>query len=115
MACAYYYGSTMCNSMLSDTYHNNNNNTKAAVYMFRVDSSLTRVSSCLLSYEPPRYEIEVLREATLLLYDKTRRVLALHGPRLIHEFVLYMRLLCFPDSTVMYKLPICISIVLPKK
>ena len=66
--------------MLSDTYHNNNNNTKAAVHMYRVDSSLTRVSSCLLSYEPPRYEIEVLREATLLLYDKTRRVLALHGP-----------------------------------
>ena len=84
MACAYYYGSTMCNSMLSDTYHNNNNNTKAAVHLYicryRVDSSLTRVSSCLLSYEPPRYEIEVLREATLLLYDKTRRVLALHGP-----------------------------------
>ena len=80
MACAYYYGSTMCNSMLSDTYHNNNNNTKAAVHMYRVDSSLTRVSSCLLSYEPPRYEIEVLREATLLLYDKTCRVLALHGP-----------------------------------
>ena len=41
---------------------------------------MQRVSSCLLSYEPPRYEIEVLREATLLLYDKTRRVLALHGP-----------------------------------
>ena len=80
MACAYYYGSTMCNSMLSDTYHNNNNNTKAAVHMYRVDSSLTRVSSCLLSYEPPRYEIEVLREATLLLYDKTHRVLTLHGP-----------------------------------
>ena len=100
MACAYYYGSTMCNSMLSDTYHNNNNNTKAAVHMYRVDSSLTRVSSCLLSYEPPRYEIEVLREATLLLYDKTRRVLALHGPRLIHEFVLYTRSHYLRDSAV---------------
>ena len=54
------------------------------IHKYRVDSSLTRVSSCLLSYEPPRYEIEVLREATLLLYDKTRRVLALSfllGPR----------------------------------
>ena len=70
MACAYYYGSTMCNSMLSDTYHNNNNNTKAAVHMYRVDSSLTRVSSCLLSYEPPRYEIEVREATLLLLYDK---------------------------------------------
>ena len=69
MACAYYYGSTMCNSMLSDTYHNNNNNTKAAVHMYRVDSSLTRVSSCLLSYEPPRYEIEVREATLLLLYD----------------------------------------------
>ena len=75
MACAYYYGSTMCNSMLSDTYHNNNTKAAVCLYMYRVDSSLTsavqRVSSCLLSYEPPRYEIEVREATLLLLYDKT--------------------------------------------
>ena len=55
MACAYYYGSTMCNSMLSDTYHNNNNNTKAGVHLYLCTYINTELIQASLEYHPVCY------------------------------------------------------------